>query len=1007
MNKIKVEDKFQTLQALGRGAFSIVYKVKRIEDAQIYALKKVSLKNLKPKDVQNALNEIRILASVKHPNIVSYKEAFVEKTTSCLCIVMEFAGGGDLAGKIKEAIKARRRMPEEQVLMYAYQLTSALNELHGRNIIHRDLKAANVFLSSDQQNIKLGDLNVSKVVKNDLASTQTGTPYYASPEVWRDESYSAKTDIWSLGCVIYELCMYKPPFSANDMHGLYEKVQQCIFEPFDDFYSEDLKKMVFDLLTLDPKQRPTCEEILSLPIFDQFRLPGQSKRYSRKRKTHEMSFQNELLGTITMEKNIFDLQKKLPKPQYSTENLPNLECIVSGENCDSKSKKANHKGPKRPLSGIDSVVYDPKIIEQIVRILRPRNSADSQIHYEAESRDGKQEILRPSIGIQNNRNNEPKRQSKLGQMDCSPIKTEKNKIPKKEAEILETDKTDQRIVLSTKGVIVSEKQKPISQTEKSSRVTTDRLKLAQPNNEAYSKHSLSYLKGKAESSKILPKIASSKDRVCIPRITSASQKASLIQSTVNEPSDIDSVKGRPKTAIENKEKTKDVKSLQKKLKEALFKDHPDLAQLQERIRHARKETVDGQDSNATNLTNKQLPLSKQILLNKRPISGVQSQVQEPETERQERATMLPSINGMVPGDSSVKQRQSKLSGLSIVDKRKTQAFLSGTKNIEKVPSLLQINPQHQISIDGQGKPKILRDIKSLPHFQQLSKKLTVSEIEDNHKVQGINLEMLSKEASPQAINQTIADQNLIKSNLRLKQLRTPKTQEQHLANDFSTQNLTQKYPGSLITNSTIGLKQKSSVSTKAIESKKSNAEIQDFVIQQIFEDSNKFPIRRMEASESEKQLPLSYKIFKRPGRPSETDERISSTDQSVSRASRLLSSKILEPIKEKTSEKPKLSNLKFALNEELIQEKLKSVTNKRVLSAGLFKKLEQSIPADRLLSAQKQDQPKGSSDQRFVLKRKGKTPTSQLQHEIRPSEDKQTAQESLRKPSYSPTDDQA
>ena len=95
-------------------------------------------------------------------------------------------------------------------MKYFFQLASALKELHQRDIIHRDLKTANIFLKKN--NIKLGDMNVSKIVKNFFAQTQTGTPYYASPEVWRDESYSTKTDIWSLGCVMFEMCMLSPPF---------------------------------------------------------------------------------------------------------------------------------------------------------------------------------------------------------------------------------------------------------------------------------------------------------------------------------------------------------------------------------------------------------------------------------------------------------------------------------------------------------------------------------------------------------------------------------------------------------------------------------------------------------------------------------------------------------------------------------------------------------------------------------------------------------------------------
>lgn len=92
------------------------------------------------------------------------------------------------------------------------------------NILHRDLKGANVFLGEEGKTIKLGDLNVSKVQKTNFVHTQTGTPYYLSPEVWKGEPYNNKCDVWSLGCVVYEMAALAPPFQANSMEELYKKV---------------------------------------------------------------------------------------------------------------------------------------------------------------------------------------------------------------------------------------------------------------------------------------------------------------------------------------------------------------------------------------------------------------------------------------------------------------------------------------------------------------------------------------------------------------------------------------------------------------------------------------------------------------------------------------------------------------------------------------------------------------------------------------------------------------
>jgi NIMA (never in mitosis gene a)-related kinase len=114
-------------------------------------------------------------------------------------------------------------IPEKEIWICIIQMAKALSTLHEKKIFHRDIKSANVFLNRNG-NPKLGDLNVSKVAKKGLLYTQTGTPYYASPEVWKDQPYDSKSDIWSLGCVIYEMTTLKPPFRASDMNGLYKRV---------------------------------------------------------------------------------------------------------------------------------------------------------------------------------------------------------------------------------------------------------------------------------------------------------------------------------------------------------------------------------------------------------------------------------------------------------------------------------------------------------------------------------------------------------------------------------------------------------------------------------------------------------------------------------------------------------------------------------------------------------------------------------------------------------------
>ena len=113
---------------------------------------------------------------------------------------------------------------------------------------------------------KLGDMNVSKVAKKGLLYTQTGTPYYASPEVWRDQPYDHKSDIWSLGCVLYESVTLKPPFRAEDMQGLYKKVLRGIYPKIPSIFSNELSQIIKLMVQVAHQMRPSCDSILNMAI---------------------------------------------------------------------------------------------------------------------------------------------------------------------------------------------------------------------------------------------------------------------------------------------------------------------------------------------------------------------------------------------------------------------------------------------------------------------------------------------------------------------------------------------------------------------------------------------------------------------------------------------------------------------------------------------------------------------------------------------------------------------
>lgn len=275
---------------------------------------------------------MRILASVHHQVVIKYYDAFIESDK--LYIVTELAKGGDIGAKVKRHLSRKELMSEEMIWGFFIQICQGLRNIHGANILHRDIKAANIFLVTARE-VKIGDLGVAKITKGGMAHTQIGTPYYMSPEIWRNRPYNKKSDIWSLGCLLYELASLKHPFEARDEKGLAEKVLRGSYTPIPSQYSSDLSTMVKMLLVVDPARRPSIEEILNHPIV-QARIADASIKASAEGSPPPSA---RHLQTIRVPRQLSLLQNKLPASKYPTKDCERPST--------SAQRRQSGEGPRR------------------------------------------------------------------------------------------------------------------------------------------------------------------------------------------------------------------------------------------------------------------------------------------------------------------------------------------------------------------------------------------------------------------------------------------------------------------------------------------------------------------------------------------------------------------------------------------------------------------------------------------------------------------------------------
>ncbi|KAK3094928.1 hypothetical protein FSP39_007941 [Pinctada imbricata] len=317
--------KFELLSLIGTGTFGEAWVAKSRPNGVKCVIKVVKILKLSDKELDQSLTEVSILARMNHPNIVKYLDAYVEN--GALNIAMEYADGGDLHRKISN--QKGIYFGKQIIVDWFVQICLALRYIHSQNILHRDLKTQNIFLTSDGK-IKLGDFGIARVLKDsrDHAMTAIGTPFYLSPEICQKKPYNHKSDMWALGCVLYEMCCLHVPFDAEDFQGLILKILQEKYNPIPKNLGTTLSYLVTKLLDKNPDRRPSAEDILSMSVLKSFvqrHEPSALKKPITTALRSRSDSSNE--SNIPQGKGDCKMPQKNPGPALPKYRKDSLQCV--------------------------------------------------------------------------------------------------------------------------------------------------------------------------------------------------------------------------------------------------------------------------------------------------------------------------------------------------------------------------------------------------------------------------------------------------------------------------------------------------------------------------------------------------------------------------------------------------------------------------------------------------------------------------------------------------------
>jgi NIMA (never in mitosis gene a)-related kinase len=290
------EPTYRCIRRISQATTATVWLVRRVGDGtRLHVLKEIHAVAEQPADSEEWPREVALLTGQKHPFILPVVEMLRDDATGQVGMVTEYCDQGDLHSLLIELRRRNERVPEAQVLSWLAQLCLALSHLHRQRILHRDVKTSNIFVTADRT-LKLGDFGLARALQaqQEAVVTRVGSPFYMSPEICRNQPYGSESDVWSLGCVLYEIICLSPAFYADSMVLVLQRICAAQYDaPPTGACSDGVRELLGEMLQLEPSARPSAQMVLQhpalRPVLQQLEPPAPPPAAFRERLASDSS----------------------------------------------------------------------------------------------------------------------------------------------------------------------------------------------------------------------------------------------------------------------------------------------------------------------------------------------------------------------------------------------------------------------------------------------------------------------------------------------------------------------------------------------------------------------------------------------------------------------------------------------------------------------------------------------------------------------------------------------